>query len=110
MLLHHFVNQTAALMMPVDSEANPWRSVYPSIALQSSSYAAQSLYNALLSQSAFHLSILHAGTLDTAQQYRLQATERHCAALTTLRKGLDHQLNDFTAYAAVLYTLAQIEV
>lgn len=110
MLLHHYVNQVAFLTMPVDSEANPWRCVYPSIAIRHSSYASRSLYDALLSQSAFHLSVLSANTPDVAQQYKVQATNRYFSALRTLRISLDYETDDFNACAATLYTLAQIEV
>ncbi|KIW69501.1 hypothetical protein PV04_05374 [Phialophora macrospora] len=109
MLLNHYVNHVAYLMMPVDSEANPWRCIYPSIAVHHSSQASKSLHDALLSQSAFHLTVLHADNHDLAQEYKLYARKRHYSALKTLRASLDYQLDDFTACAAALLTLAQIE-
>ena len=110
MLLDHYVNHVAYLMMPVDTESNPWRRVYPSIAIQHGSYGSRSLYDALLSQSAFHLSVLHANRHDLAQQYKLQAIFRYSSAVSFLRTSLDQQVDNFSACAATLFTLAQIEV
>ncbi|KAF9871507.1 Choline transport protein [Colletotrichum karsti] len=107
MLLHHYTNQVAFLLMPVDSEANPWRCVYPLVAVQQSSGASQSLYHALLSQSAFHLSVLHAD--DNAEKYKLRAMNHFYSALKLLLDSLGHEVQDFAACAAVLYTLTQIE-
>lgn len=110
-LLYHYVNHVAFLMMPVDTKSNPWRHVYPYIAIQHRSYGSKGLYDALLSQSAFHLSVLYANTrCGLAQRYKLQAIMRYSSAIRSLRTSLDQQVDDFSACAATLFTLAQIEV
>ncbi|KAH8698944.1 fungal-specific transcription factor domain-containing protein [Talaromyces proteolyticus] len=108
-LFHHYVDQVAFLMMPVDMKANPWRCVYASIATHHSSHASRSLYHALLALSAFHLSVLHSDRCDVANEYKLQAMKHYCSALGSLRTSLDQQVDEFIACAAVLLTLAQID-
>lgn len=110
LLLHHYVNHVASLMMPVDSEANPWRSLYPAVAMSDRTPAARSLHDALLSQSAFHLSVRNADKLDLARQYELLGTRFYCSALKMLSTSLKQQMDDYIAGAAVLHTLSQIEV
>lgn len=110
MLLDHFVRHVAFLMVPVDSNTNPWRSTYPSIATRSSSHATKSLYEALLSQSAFNLSSLYAKTPDQCIRFRMHAMQHFGQALRALRQSLEAPENDSVACAAVLLTLVQIEV
>ncbi len=110
MLLHHYVSEVASLMMPIDSGSNPWRSVYPAIAVRNATHASQCLYEALLSQAAFHLSLLHGKSQQLAQQYQVLANKHYCSAIKNLRNSLEHHLDDFSAYTASLHTLTQIEV
>jgi hypothetical protein len=46
-LLHHFLSYVARAMIPLDDDFNPWKTVYPSLAVQdTASSGSQALYHA----------------------------------------------------------------
>uniref|UniRef100_A0A0B7K536 Zn(2)-C6 fungal-type domain-containing protein n=1 Tax=Bionectria ochroleuca TaxID=29856 RepID=A0A0B7K536_BIOOC len=69
-LFSHYVCHVAFLLTPIDDDRNPWKSVYPAMALGSQSPACKSLYHGLLSQAAFNLAKLRRGDYDSFARYR----------------------------------------
>lgn len=110
-IFHHYMTWVASLMIPVDSDANPWKSVYPSTALKSSSPASRSLYHAMLAQSAFNLANLYEQRQDIVQKATARALEHYGASLRQLAKCLDSSTaEEYDACMATLYTLVVTEV
>ncbi|KIX94025.1 uncharacterized protein Z520_10362 [Fonsecaea multimorphosa CBS 102226] len=107
-LFHHFLSYLAKGMIPVDDDHNPWKTVYPSLALQiTRSTEAQALYHALLAQSAYHLANLKGP--ERGSQEKASAV-RHCGiALHQLRKSLVAPSKDYTTVLAALYTVILAE-
>lgn len=110
MLFHHYVHRVAWLMIPIDGDRNPWKSTYPSIALQDSSAATRSLYHAILAQSAFNLSNLHASDTNYSQESREHGLRHYGLALRELRESLERPAQNYNASVGAVITLAVIEV
>ncbi|KAM0257248.1 hypothetical protein ACHAQJ_004486 [Trichoderma viride] len=106
MIFYHYVTWIAPLMIPVDSAENPWKSVYPSTALQDSSAASRALYHAILAQSSFNLANLHEENRETYRQKESVALEHYGASLRELSQCLNYTKEaEYNACAATLYTL-----
>ncbi|KAL7809595.1 fungal-specific transcription factor domain-containing protein [Trichoderma gracile] len=106
MLFHHYVTWIAPLMIPVDGAENPWKSVYPSTALRSSSAASRALYHAILAQSAFNIANLHRDNGASSRLKDSVALKHYGASLRNLRQGLSVSTEEeYDACAATLYTL-----
>ncbi|EHK26749.1 uncharacterized protein TRIVIDRAFT_217363 [Trichoderma virens Gv29-8] len=106
MIFHHYVTWIAPLMIPVDSAENPWKSVYPSTALQDSSPASQALYHAILAQSAFNIANLQKDNHGSCRQRESVALKHYGASLRELSKSLNvTKETEYDACAATLYTL-----
>jgi hypothetical protein len=111
MLFHHYVTWIAPLMIPVDGAENPWKSVYPSTALRSSSTASRALYHAILAQSAFNIANLHGDNGASSRHKDSVALKHYGASLSNLRQGLSVSTEEeYDACAATLYTLMISEV
>ncbi|KIW24998.1 uncharacterized protein PV07_10674 [Cladophialophora immunda] len=107
-LFHHFLSYLAKRMIPLDDDFNPWKTVYPSLAMQTTrSTGAQALYHALLAQSAYHLANLKGA--ERGLQERASAV-RHCGiALYQLSKSLVAPSREYTTVLAALYTVILAE-
>lgn len=98
-------------MVPVDSAENPWKSVYPSTALQDSSAASRALYHAILAQSAFNIANLHKQNREFYHQKESVALRHYVASLRELSQSLNvTKETEYDACAATLYTLMISEV
>ncbi|KAK1246219.1 hypothetical protein MKX08_000021 [Trichoderma sp. CBMAI-0020] len=105
-MFHHYVTWIAPIMIPVDSTNNPWKSVYPSTALQDSSPASRALYHAIIAQSAFNLANLYIGNRHIHRQNESVALEHYGASLRELGQTLKCTKDaEYNACAATLYTL-----
>ncbi|KAL7941430.1 fungal-specific transcription factor domain-containing protein [Trichoderma barbatum] len=106
MILYHYVTWIAPLMIPVDSAENPWKSVYPSTALQDSSAASRALYHAILAQSAFNMANLQLDNQESYRQSEYIALKHYVASLKELSQSLNvTKETEYDACAATLYTL-----
>ncbi|PTB53557.1 hypothetical protein M431DRAFT_5871 [Trichoderma harzianum CBS 226.95] len=93
-------------MVPVDDADNPWKSVYPSTALQDTSPASCALYHAILAQAAFNLANLYGDTNDDGPKKTAQGLEHYGASLHQLYKCLGSSTEEeYDACMATLYTL-----
>jgi hypothetical protein len=95
-------------MIPIDDGRNPWKSTYPSIAVQDvSSSSSRSLYHAILAQSAFNLANLkgrHRGANERSHGMR------YCGlALRELRESLATPTEDYSSVLAALLTVTIVE-
>lgn len=97
-------------MVPIRTTSNPWRSTYPSIAVQASSPLAWSLYHGLLSQAAFNLAALTSDQLSQDRKLYASGLEHYGLALARLREGLDDPNSDACTAVAALLTLINLEV
>ncbi|KAL7920259.1 fungal-specific transcription factor domain-containing protein [Trichoderma austrokoningii] len=105
-IFHHYVTWIAPIMIPVDNTNNPWKSVYPSTALQDSSAASRALYHAIIAQSAFNLANLYKGCRQIDIQKQSIALEHYGASLRELSQTLNYTKEaEYNACAATLYTL-----
>lgn len=110
-IFHHYVTWIAPIMIPVDSTNNPWKSVYPSTALQDSSPASRALYHAIIAQSAFNLANLYKENRQIHHQKQSVALEHYGASLRELSQTLSCTKEaEYNACAATLYTLMISEV
>ncbi|KAL7931462.1 fungal-specific transcription factor domain-containing protein [Trichoderma chlorosporum] len=106
MIFYHYVTWIAPLMIPVDSAENPWKSVYPSTALQDISPASRALYHAILAQSAFNIANLQEADRESRRQRESVALKHYGASLRELSKSLNAiKETEYDACAATLYTL-----
>lgn len=111
MIFYHYVTWVAPLMIPVDSAGNPWKSVYPSTALQDSSASSRALYHAILAQSAFNIANLNKENRETYHERESIALEHYGASLRELGQSLrSAKEEEYDACAATLYTLMISEV
>ncbi|EHK51102.1 hypothetical protein TRIATDRAFT_313892 [Trichoderma atroviride IMI 206040] len=105
-IFHHYVTWIAPIMIPVDSTNNPWKSVYPSTALQDSSPASRALYHAIIAQSAFNLANLYKDNRHIYHQKESVALEHYGSSLRELSQTLNSTKEaEYNACAATLYTL-----
>ncbi|KAL6887165.1 fungal-specific transcription factor domain-containing protein [Trichoderma longibrachiatum] len=110
MMFHHYVTWIAPLMIPVDGAGNPWKSVYPSTALCSSSAASRALYHAILAQSAFNIANLHKDNHASSRREESVALKHYGASLRQLSQSLSiTKEEEYDACAATLYTLMILE-
>ncbi|KEF60757.1 uncharacterized protein A1O9_02318 [Exophiala aquamarina CBS 119918] len=96
-------------MISVDGAENPWKTIYPFIALHDTSAANTSLYHALLAQSAFHLSNLHLPKSAESRRNRQRGLEHYVESLIQLQESLKSTITDFDAPIATLMTLTMVE-
>ncbi|KAL6799687.1 fungal-specific transcription factor domain-containing protein [Trichoderma sp. SZMC 28012] len=105
-VFYHYMTWVAPLMVPVDDADNPWKSVYPSTALQDTSPASCALYHAILAQAAFNLANLYGDTNDDGPKKTAQGLEHYGASLHQLYKCLGSSTEEeYDACMATLYTL-----
>jgi hypothetical protein len=107
-LFFHYVSRISGLMMPIDDADNPWKSTYPSIAVQdASSHSTRALYHAMLAQSAFLLASSKGperGVKDNASALR-----HYGIALRELRDSLATPTEEYSSVLAALLTLILAE-
>lgn len=107
-LFHHFVNNIAMNMVPIDDICNPWRSIYPSIAIHDSNLGSvRSLYHATLAQSAYHLSNIK-GAQDGLQE-KANAMRHYGVALAQLRKSLVSPDENYSSVLGALLSVTLAE-
>ncbi|KAM6485636.1 fungal-specific transcription factor domain-containing protein [Trichoderma sp. SZMC 28011] len=105
-VFYHYMTWVAPLMVPVDDADNPWKSVYPSTALQDTSPASCALYHAILAQAAFNLANLYGDTNDDGSKKTAQGLEHYGASLHKLYQCLGSSTEEeYDACMATLYTL-----
>lgn len=110
-IFHHYVTWIAPIMIPVDNTNNPWKSVYPSTALQDSSAASRALYHAIIAQSAFNMANLYKESQEIYRQNESIALQHYGASLRELSQTLSYTKEaEYNACAATLYTLMISEV
>ncbi|VUC30648.1 unnamed protein product [Clonostachys rosea] len=108
-LFFHYVSHVAFLMTPIDDDRNPWKSVYPALALSSQSAACRSLYHGLLSQAAFNLANLRRGDQDSFARHRHEGLMHYGVSLNFLRESLDTPDSEFICQVATFMTILMIE-
>ncbi len=57
-LFNHYISHIASLMMPFENARNPWKTLYPAIAMQQQCCEKKAMINAMMSQAAFNLAHL----------------------------------------------------
>ncbi|KAL7787180.1 fungal-specific transcription factor domain-containing protein [Trichoderma ceciliae] len=103
---YHYMTWVAPLMVPVDNAENPWKTVYPSTALQDMSPASRALYHAMLAQAAFNLANLHGPANYDGPKKTAQALEHYGASLRQLCQCLGSSTQEeYNACMATLHTL-----
>lgn len=102
-LFHHYISSLAPKMTPIDDHYNPWKSTYPSLAIQAqNSSSACALFHGILAQSAFHrANMSHA----SSPKYRRVATQHYCLSLRHLRRSLDDPTENFSSNLAAMLTV-----
>lgn len=106
-LFSHYVSVVASKMMPFDDSRNPWKSRYPSMALDDESLACKAIRYAILSQAAAHLQ--HMGHFP--EQMKVLAMSHYSKALTALAAYLgDRGKYDFVPLLASILSLIMAEV
>lgn len=107
-LFYHYVNNVSSWMLPVDVGRNPWKSTYPSLALQNlGSDSTRSLYHAILAQSSYHLSNLKGPSRGIRE--RTNAMRYFGMALRELRESLATPSEDYSSGLAALLTITLVE-
>lgn len=106
-LLHHYVSHVSTLMVPVDSNGNPWKSTYLAIGSQKTTSASRALYSALLAQAALHLAHLKGTALGSHEE--AHALRYIGLAISELRNSLYMQTDDYTSVMAALLTLISVQ-
>ncbi|KEF61559.1 uncharacterized protein A1O9_03126 [Exophiala aquamarina CBS 119918] len=95
-------------MVPVDDDSNPWKTIYPSLAIQATrSQGSEALYHALLAQSASQLANLRGE--EKGAQARASAIRHYGIALHWLRQSLAAQSKDYTTVLAAMYSVILAE-
>jgi hypothetical protein len=107
-LFYHYIINVSSGMLPVDVGCNPWKSTYPSLALEAlGSDSTRALYHAILSQSSYHLSNLK-GPMRGARE-RTNAMRYFGMALRELRESLAPPNKDYSSGLAALLTVTLVE-
>jgi len=107
-LFFHYVSYVSAQMMPIDDMRNPWRSTYPSIAVQGAKTSStDALYHAILAQSAYSIANLKGpgrgnSNIVSAMRYSGKAIQE-------LRQSLDLPTKDYCSVLAALLTIMLAE-
>ncbi|CAI6013961.1 unnamed protein product, partial [Clonostachys chloroleuca] len=96
-LFSHYVRHVAFLMTPIDNGRNPWKSVYPEMALGSQSAAS------------FNLANLRRGDYDSFARHRHEGLKHYGISLNMLRESLDTPDSEFVCQVATLLTILMIE-
>lgn len=100
---HHFLSHVPTLMIPVDANdgGNPWRTTYPRIASRDVS-SSRSLYYSILSQSAYHLSMVK------GQRGNREETIATCyfgVALRELQRSLTEPTQDYSSIMGAMLNI-----
>jgi hypothetical protein len=107
-LFHHFLSHLSRRMVPVDDNCNPWKTIYPLLAMQTyRSSGAEALYHALLAQSASHLANLRGE--ERGAQAQASAIHHYGIALHQLRQSLVAASKDYNTVLAALYNIILAE-
>lgn len=108
LLFFHYVSHISGLMIPIDDASNPWKSTYPSIAVQDvSSCSTRSLYHAILAQSALHLA--NSKGPERGVEDNASALRHYGIALRELRDSLAAPTEEYSSVLAALLTIILIE-
>ena len=100
-LLRHYTIHIAPNMMPFKDPRNPWQSSYPLLSQCGDSAGHQSLYHAILAQSAGNLA--HLGV--DKEIYRALNLKHQARSIEELRKSIADEDNDFSIALASMLTL-----
>lgn len=110
-LFHHYTVFLSIQMVPIDFENNPWKSTYPSIAIQealASDGGTRPLYHAILALTGLHLANLKGP--DGGKNDLMIATRYYALALNDVREHLNqptgHSYNTILA-AMIVITLME---
>jgi hypothetical protein len=107
-LFHHYFTFVSRGMVPVDDICNPWKSTYPSIAIEYMSYSSsRSLYHAMLAQSAYNLANLKGDVQGIGE--KASAMHHYGAALRELRKSLATPAENYSGVLGALLTIVLAE-
>lgn len=106
-LFFHYISSVSVLMTPIDDWRNPWKSTYPSIAVQGpNASSTNALYHAILAQSAYHLSNLKG---PGGEPESLSAMRYSSLAIRELKESLRTPTEDYSSVLAALLTLMLAE-
>jgi hypothetical protein len=107
-LFFHYVSYVSVQMMPIDDGRNPWRSTYPSLAVQGAKTSStDALYHAILAKSAYNIANLKGpgrGNSEKASAMRYSGK-----AIQELRQSLDLPTKDYCSVLAALLTIMLAE-
>jgi hypothetical protein len=105
-LFHHYVNHIAPLMMPFEDARNPWKYMYPAVALEYNSKEQKCLYRGMQAQAAFHLAQLRCDS----DKMQALGTNRYVFAMEQLRESIAEESKDYSTFLAAAITLMMVEV
>ena len=107
-LFFHYVSHVSGLMIPIEDVGNPWKSTYPSLAIrEASSNSRNSLYHAILAQSAFHLAASKGP--ERGAQDNAAALRHYGIGLRQLRDSLTAPTEEYSSVMAALLTVILLE-
>ncbi|RDL36876.1 Zn2 DNA-binding protein [Venustampulla echinocandica] len=107
-LFFHYVSYVSVQMTPIDDERNPWRSTYPSIAVQGAKTSStDALYHAILAQSAYNIANLKGPGRGNGE--KASAMRYSGKAIQELRRSLELPKKDYCSVLAALLTIMLAE-
>jgi hypothetical protein len=107
-LFYHYTTYVSLIMIPVDDGRNPWKSTYPSMALQDMSMSSsRSLYHAILAQAALNIANLKGS--DRGAEEKLQGLRYFGMALRELQHSLESPKQDYSTLLAALLTITFVQ-
>jgi Fungal specific transcription factor domain len=106
-LFQYFLSHVAILMVPVDTNdgGNPWRTAYPGISNRDVS-SSRSLYYSILSQSAYHLSMVKG---QRGNREETMAVRYFGAALRELQQSLKEHTQDYSSVMGAMLNIMMAE-
>jgi hypothetical protein len=107
-LISHYVSYVSVQMMPIDDGRNPWRSTYPSLAMQGAKTSStDALYHAILAQSAHNIANLKGPERGNSE--RTSAIRYSGKAIQELRQSLELPTKDYCSILAALLSIMLAE-
>jgi len=102
LLLHHYVNHVTVTLMPLDVRRNPWKSLYPALALVQ---GQEALFNAVLAHAASSMAQLGH---DSENMSRM-AGKHYLSAMQNLRKVTGDECIQYGSFLATVLTMLFVE-
>lgn len=107
-LFRHFICHVSDTMVPINDGGNPWKSIYPSLAVHDvSSSSTRSLYHAILACSATHQANLKGA--GRGEHDGITAMRHYGKAIRHLCASLEHPAENYSSVLAALMSVSYAE-